>query len=160
MYNFMSKELMFSLLGLQLLLELGNPPVLVCFKTRRRSAPLFMVCTDASSVIRIRTTRLQARYLYQVPVPSVADRIRIRILLFSSVPFKTSTKFFCLLGYFLKVHLHHFSRIKSNKEITKQKKSMFFLIFFLMMEGSGSGSSKNILILRIRIRNTAGTKKP
>jgi hypothetical protein len=33
MYNFMSKELMFYLWGLKLLLELGNPPVRVCFKT-------------------------------------------------------------------------------------------------------------------------------
>ena len=29
-------------------------------------------------------------------------------------------KFFHLLPYFLKVHLHHFSKIKSQKEVTKQ----------------------------------------
>jgi hypothetical protein len=29
-------------------------------------------------------------------------------------------KFFCLLGYFLKVQLHNFSKIKSPKEVTKQ----------------------------------------
>ncbi len=43
-------------------------------------------------------------------------------------------KFFCLLGtgtYFLKIHLHHFSNIKSNKEVTKQEESRFFLLFLL-----------------------------
>jgi hypothetical protein len=32
--------------------------------------------------------------------------------------------------YFLKVHLHH-SKIKSQKEVTKQKESGFFLLFLL-----------------------------
>ncbi len=34
-------------------------------------------------------------------------------------------------SYFLKVHLHHFSKIKSRKEVTKQKLSRFFLLFLL-----------------------------
>jgi hypothetical protein len=48
--------------------------------------------------------------------------IRIRILLFSCLTFKTPTKnyfyiwVFCLL--LLKVNLHHFSKIKSHKEVT------------------------------------------
>ncbi len=43
--------------------------------------------------------------------------------------------------YILKVHLHHFSKIQSPKEVTKQYESRFFLHFFpLMIEGSGSGS--------------------
>jgi hypothetical protein len=29
------------------------------------------------------------------------------------------------------VHLHHSSKIRSHKEVTKQKKSRFFLLFFL-----------------------------
>jgi hypothetical protein len=33
--------------------------------------------------------------------------------------------------YFLKVHLHHFSKIKSQKEVTKQEESRFFLLFSL-----------------------------
>jgi hypothetical protein len=33
--------------------------------------------------------------------------------------------------YFLKVHLHHFSKIKSHEEVTKQKESTFFLLFLL-----------------------------
>jgi hypothetical protein len=41
---------------------------------------------------------------------------------------------------FLNVHLHHFQRhTVSHKEVTKQK-SMFFIIFFLLMEGSESES--------------------
>jgi hypothetical protein len=72
----------------------------------------------------------------------------------------------------LKVHLHHFSKKKSQKEVTQQQESRFFLLFCLVMEGSWSGSvsgsihltngsgsgsrrSKNIRIQRIRIRNTA-----
>ncbi len=50
-------------------------------------------------------------------------RKRIRILLFWSLSFKTPTKdfkkkIFCLLLF--EVHLHHFSKIKSPKEVTKQ----------------------------------------
>ncbi len=52
-----------------------------------------------------------------------------RILLFSSLTFKMSTKYY--FYYFLKVHLHDFSKIKSHKEVTKQKESRFFLLFLL-----------------------------
>jgi hypothetical protein len=44
---------------------------------------------------------------------------------------KTATKKF-FADYFLKLHLHHFSKIKSRKEVNKQ--------LCLMIEGSGSGS--------------------
>ncbi len=42
---------------------------------------------------------------------------------------QTSTKnyFFPLL----KVHIHHFSEIKSAKEVTKQEESVFLLLFLL-----------------------------
>ncbi len=42
--------------------------------------------------------------------------------------------------FFFKVHLHNFSNIKSQKEVTKQLKSRFFLLFLLndTVEGSGS----------------------
>jgi hypothetical protein len=33
---------------------------------------------------------------------------------------------------FLKVHLHHSSKIKSHKEVTKQYKAMFFFILLLV----------------------------
>jgi hypothetical protein len=39
-------------------------------------------------------------------------------------------KFF-IAYYFFKVHLHHFSKIKSPKEVTKQKEKKFFLLFLL-----------------------------
>jgi|LakMenE01Jun11ns_1017448.scaffolds.fasta_scaffold8438066_1 hypothetical protein len=49
------------------------------------------------------------------------------------------------------VHLHHSSKIKSHKEVTKQKKSRFFLLFLLddgrigsvlVTNGSGYGSGR------------------
>ena len=82
---------------------------------------------------------------------------------------KTNLKKSFSAHYFLKVHLHHFSKIKSQKEVTKQQESRFSYYFCLMIEGSwfipltiwsGSGSRrpKNIRIRRIwirtRIRNT------
>ncbi len=49
---------------------------------------------------------------------------RIRLLLFSSLTFKMATNKFLFLSsfayYFLKVHLHNLSKIKSLKEVTKQ----------------------------------------
>ncbi len=41
------------------------------------------------------------------------------------------SKFFLLTVLLMKVHLHHFSKIKSHKEVTKQEESMFFLLFLL-----------------------------
>ncbi len=96
-------------------------------------------------------------------------RIRIRILLFSSLTFKTSRKnnYKKISAYYvLKVH---FSKIKSPKEVTKQKKSRFSYYFCLMIEGFGSGTGsilltnrtgfgrpKNMRIRWNRIRNTYG----
>jgi hypothetical protein len=60
----------------------------------------------------------------------------IRILLFLSVAFKIPTKIsffpkvFCLLLFVL--HLHQSTKIASHKEVTKQLKSRFFLIFWLV----------------------------
>jgi hypothetical protein len=50
-------------------------------------------------------------------------RMRIRILLFSSLTFKTPKKTFLKSFsscYFLKLLLHHFSRVKSKKDVTTQ----------------------------------------
>jgi hypothetical protein len=33
--------------------------------------------------------------------------------------------------YFLKSHIHHFSKIKSSKEVSKQQEERFFLLFLL-----------------------------
>jgi hypothetical protein len=65
---------------------------------------------------------------------------------------------------FLKVHLHHSSKTKSHKDVTKSRNQGFSSFFCLLMEGSGSvkinyGSgcgSRSPKI--IRIRNTAFTK--
>jgi hypothetical protein len=43
------------------------------------------------------------------------------------------------------VHLNNFSKIKSPKEVTKQKESRFFLLFCLPIEGSGSVCGSNPL---------------
>ncbi len=69
----------------------------------------------------------------------------------------------------LKVHLHHFSKIKSQKESQNRSKQGYSYYFCMMIEGSGAGSGsipltsksgsgrpKNMWI-RIRLRNTAGT---
>jgi hypothetical protein len=42
--------------------------------------------------------------------------------------------------YFLKVHLHHFSKIKSQKESQICRNEGFSYYFCVMIEGSGSGS--------------------
>jgi hypothetical protein len=71
--------------------------------------------------------------------------------------FRTATKnyIFYTAFYFLKVHLHNFSEIKSQKEVTKQQESRFFFLLLLddtIREGSGSGSRRP---KNIWIRNTA-----
>jgi hypothetical protein len=70
--------------------------------------------------------------------------------------------------YFLKVHLHHFLKIKSRKESQDSRNQGFSYYFCMIIEGSGFGSKpltsgsesgswrpKNIWIQWIRIRNTA-----
>ncbi len=42
--------------------------------------------------------------------------------------------------YFLKVHIHHFSKIKSQKESQNIRNQGFSYYFCMMIEGSGSGS--------------------
>ncbi len=65
--------------------------------------------------------------------------------------------------YFLKVHFHHFSKIKSQKELQNSRNQGFSYYFWMMIEGSGSipltnGSRserpRNMWIRWIRIRNT------
>ncbi len=41
--------------------------------------------------------------------------------------------------YFLKVHIHHFSKIKSPKEVTKQYESRFFLTIFAWWQKDPGG---------------------
>ncbi len=42
--------------------------------------------------------------------------------------------------YFLKVYLHHFSKIESQKESQNRRNQGFSYFFCMMIEGSGSGS--------------------
>ncbi len=78
---------------------------------------------------------------------------------------KTNVKKSFSAYYFLTVHLHHFSKIKSQKVVTHSRNQGFSYFFILMLEGSGAGSGsmplttgsgsrrfKNIRIRRIRIR--------
>jgi hypothetical protein len=48
--------------------------------------------------------------------------------------------------YFLKVHLHHFSKIKVKKKSQNSRNQGFSYYFCLMIEGSGSGRPKNMWI--------------
>jgi hypothetical protein len=49
------------------------------------------------------------------------------------------TQFFLLIRYFLKLHIHHFSKIKSQKESQNSRNKGFSYFFCTMIEGSGSG---------------------
>jgi hypothetical protein len=81
-----------------------------------------MVCSECS--ITDETSVADPQYFGVDPDPRIhASDLWIRILVFSSLAFKTLKKtikkmFFAY--YFLKVHLHNFSKIKSQKEVTKQ----------------------------------------
>ncbi len=70
--------------------------------------------------------------------------------------------FFVSYRYSLKLHLHHFSKIKSHKEVTKQKESRFFLLFLLDDRRIRIRSRTSYVlmdrILRIRTRNTSSNK--
>jgi hypothetical protein len=61
---------------------------------------------------------------------------------------------------FLKVHLHHSLKIKSHKEVTKQKKSRFFLIFLLVDGRIRIQSQTNKLRTQIRIQEARKHAEP
>ncbi len=99
----------------------------------------------------------------------------IRILLFSSLTFKmpAKNKFFNTIFsayYFLKLHLHHFLKIKRQKESQNSLNHGFFYYFCMMIEGSGSREGSGSIPLTsgsgwpknmwIRIRNTVMEKFP
>ncbi len=82
------------------------------------------------------------------------------------------TQFF-LLGNFLKLHFHHFSKLKSQKESQNSRNQGFSYYFCMMIEGSGSragsrsgsiplasgSGSRMPVIMWIRIRNTGLNKE-
>jgi hypothetical protein len=112
------------------------------------------------SVLRIHDIlvwiRIQIRICGSMPLTNgFRIRIRIRILdphlLFSSLTVKMPTKknflfyFSCLL--LLTVHLHHFSKIISQKESQNSWKQGFSYYFCMMIEGSGSGAGSGSIPL-------------
>ncbi len=73
----------------------------------------------------------------------------IRILLFSSLSFKTPTKNLFVKTVFLyitffKLHLHHFSKIKSQKKSQNSRNQGFPYYFWWIREGSGSGAGSKL----------------
>ncbi len=54
----------------------------------------------------------------------------------------------------MKVHLHHFSKIKCPKEVTKQRNKGFSYYFFLMIKGSRSGFGFGTLFRTKRLRES------
>jgi hypothetical protein len=48
---------------------------------------------------------------------------------------------------FLKAHLHHFSKIKSQKESQNRRNQGFSYYFCMMIEGSGSGAGSGAIPL-------------
>ncbi len=83
--------------------------------------------------------------------------IFIYYFIYSTLPPKTNFNTFFSAYYPLKVHLHHFSKIKSQKESQNSKNQGFSYYFCMMIEGSGSGSmrTKNIWIRNTSFHNTA-----
>ncbi len=80
---------------------------------------MFRIC-EVLVRIRIFDSRILMQVRHRIPAIFVSDLFLAKFLCF----------------YFLKVHLHHSSKIKSHKEVTNHKESRFFFVFSLLMEGS------------------------
>ncbi len=93
------------------------------------------------------------------------SQMLIRILLFSSLTFKMHTKnyffkkSFCA-NYFLTVHLHHFSKITSQKKSQSRRNQGFSYYFCLVREGSGSGVGSGSGIPTVPLTNGSGSRRP
>jgi hypothetical protein len=79
------------------------------------------------------------------PDPGSWIRILDPNLLYSSLTFKMPARFWFFNAIFsaydfLKLHLHHFSKIQNQKESQNNRNQGFFLLFCMNIEGSGSGS--------------------
>ncbi len=89
----------------------------------------------------------------------------IRILLFSSLTFKMPKKNFFFLKsipayYFLKVHLHNFSKIKIKKKSQNSRNQGFSEYICLMIEGSGSGSRAGSGSIPLTNGSGSGSRRP
>jgi ABC-type uncharacterized transport system permease subunit len=115
------------------------------------------LCPDECSMLQ--------RSLWLLAILRIRDiLVRIRICLFLQRLTRCQQIMFFLsfsAFYFLKVHLHKSSKIKSQKEVKKMSKSRFLLLFWFVdgririrINNDGSGSSKNKRILRIRFHTT------
>ncbi len=81
------------------------------------------------SVLRIQEILVRIRIRGFIPLTNLSGSCYSSVLFFKTSKKNFSfSKFLCL--YFLKIHLHNFSNIKSHK-VTKQQVSMFFLLFLL-----------------------------
>jgi hypothetical protein len=78
--------------------------------------------------------------LRQMDPGSDPDPVIFVIDLQDAIKTKYFIKNFMLISLLLKVHLHHFAKIKRQKEVTKQKYQGFSYSFCLMIEGSRAGS--------------------
>jgi hypothetical protein len=58
-----------------------------------------------------------------------------------------NTIFSAFYRYFLKVHLHHFSQIKSQKESQNRRNQGLSYYFCMKIEGSGSGAGSRSIPL-------------
>ncbi len=62
--------------------------------------------------------------------------------------------------YFLKVHLHHFSKIKSQKESQNRRNRGFSYYFCMMIEGAGSGAEAGSGSIPLISGSGAGSGRP
>ncbi len=79
-------------------------------------------------------------------------RLRLRILLFSSVTFRMQKNVFMLIPFWRYIHLHHFSKIKSQQKSQNSRNEGFLTILPVLrihdiLVGSGSGSADPCLWL-------------
>ncbi len=89
----------------------------------------------------------------------------IRILLFSSLTFNlpAKNKFFNTIFsvyYFLKLHLHHFTKIKCQKESLNSKNQSFSNYFCMMIEGSGSRAGSGSGSIPLTSGSGSGSRRP
>jgi hypothetical protein len=89
----------------------------------------------------------------------------IRILQFSSLTFKMPAKNLFLntifsAYYFLKLHLQHFSKIKSPKESQNSRNQGFSYFFCMMIEGSGSGAGSGSGSIHLTSGYGTGSGRP
>ncbi len=104
------------------------------------------------SVLRIDDILPRIRIRRSMPVTNGSESVSCISSFTFKTPAKQLIKKVCLSIAFWRYILHHFSKIKSQKEVTKQYEWRFFLLFFcLMIEGSGTA---------IPLTNGSGSRRP